>query len=211
MLDAFRKRRILQFQNVDYKKVGAQETLGDYWGKPDIDYQENSLEEYCHAVFNRHFHIAFHDFALLSVYAQWEANELLASRIHYQPCPVLLREYEWEALLEGQPLDPVEPNRIVCKSALRFEFDPGAESEKHPASHLHLNDPEVRIAVSRPLNIYGGFKLILDAFYPDLLGSAGNFLGQIKRNEAPTKVGDNQMFVSIQNPKEEKVKRTLRL
>jgi hypothetical protein len=96
-------------------------------------------------------------------------SEIVGHRLAYIPCPLRL---DPELLLTDSVLDVWDlareavPSHLVLRSAVRFDYDPIAAKESHPASHLTFNGVDCRIPVAYPLGPAEFFRFIFQHFYP---------------------------------------------
>ena len=112
------------------------------------------------------------DGSLLQLTFDLRGSGLVGHRIGYIPCLFLLDE-EGRALLRSEPiLDVIELFRgrgekyLRLRTPIRFDFDPDAATERHPASHMTLNHPNCRIPVRGPLGLGHFIKFVFWHFYP---------------------------------------------
>lgn len=55
--------------------------------------------------------------------------------------------------------------RFQMKSPVRFDYDVNARGELHPASHVHISDPDCRMPVHAPLSFGHFIRFIFKNFY----------------------------------------------
>jgi len=108
------------------------------------------------------------DGSLLQLTWKVAGGEIVGHRLAYIPCPLRLDE---ELLLTDGVLDvwdlarDAPESNIVLRSAVRFDYDPEAAGDAHPASHLTLNMVDCRIPVAFPLGPEEFFRFIFKHFY----------------------------------------------
>lgn len=54
---------------------------------------------------------------------------------------------------------------LRLRTPVRFDFDPDAAAERHPASHLSLNDQDCRIPVRGPMSLGHFIEFVFRHFY----------------------------------------------
>lgn len=126
------------------------------------------VENYIFFLENGHYSIVCNDGSLVQMSFKIYRGRIVNHRLAYIPCPVTfdpvelvergLDEVVIEAIL-GDDLD-----RLSLRGVVRFDFDPNAESDDHPASHLTLNYDETRIPVSRTFDASTFIRFIDENF-----------------------------------------------
>ena len=126
--------------------------------------------DYRHWIENGQFSALLRDGALIQVTYDVADGDLRGHRLAYVPCPF---QFEPDDL---DSMDPVElcdlygsgpSDQIVLASTIRFDYDPEAAEDGHPATHLSLNTPDCRIACVAPLRIGIFAEIVLGHFYPN--------------------------------------------
>lgn len=131
----------------------------------------HSIESYKAWVEAGAFSAMLFDGALLQITFEIVGGAVVSHRLAYVPCPFDV-DPEW--LRSEAALDLVDAyaeegaNRVELRSAVRFDYDPKAAKEGHPASHMTLNSVHCRIACAAPLRLGHFVDFVFSNFYPDL-------------------------------------------
>lgn len=124
------------------------------------------------------------DGSLIQMTYDFRRGKLCGHRIAYIPCPLDIDS----DLLESEVLDELidclgsTADDIQLRSMVRFDYDPANQKEKHPATHLTINNSECRIPVKSPLYPGTFVDFIIRNFYPDKI-SQHEFLKELPRNK----------------------------
>lgn len=117
------------------------------------------------------------DGGIIQISYMFAGDDIEGHRLNFHPCPYVfdLREFaSYDAgLLEYMDFVLAEyPEKsLVFRTPIRFDYDPAAAEEYHPASHLTLNASSCRIPVRAPVSFDTFMKFILENFYPSVWGS----------------------------------------
>lgn len=131
-----------------------------------------SIDEYVRILRERQYTALLYDGSLLQIsYDIKLPNEISGHRLCYFPCPIeinreVVEEFGLIDLIEMLSGDELR-TRVRLESPVRFEFDPDAASEHHPASHLTLSRNTCRIPVFAPLNLRQFFQFVFLNFYSE--------------------------------------------
>jgi len=130
-----------------------------------------TVEQYREWVIGSHYSAVLPDASLLQITYDVLGGEIAGHRLAYVPCPVIVDK----DLIREEPLIDVVDSyladgyaAVALRSPLRFDFDPGAASERHPASHMTFNSADCRIACVAPMHPYQFLDLVFTSFYPTL-------------------------------------------
>ena len=149
------------------------------WTKSAVAYARERnddvrLSEYLAALRNRDFSILMYDGAILQVSLDYASRRLVGHRYVFLPCPIFFQSGDLhhgdlgpvplEDYLSDIAVDELQ-DRIRIRAPLRFEFDPVAETEEHPASHVHVGKSESRVAVSGPVSSERFLRFVFKNFY----------------------------------------------
>lgn len=111
------------------------------------------IENYIFFVQNGHYSVIFRDGSLLQMSFKIFRGKIVNHRLAYIPCPVVFDQAELiERGLDEVVTDAVlgdDLNKLSLRGVVRFDFDPDAEADDHPACHLTFNYDDTRIPVSR--------------------------------------------------------------
>jgi hypothetical protein len=113
------------------------------------------------------------DASLLQLSYDFSGSQLIAHRLAYIPCPVDVDE---DLITAGEAVEDVvrlqldndPPDCVRLRSPIRFDFDLGAASDRHPAAHLTLNSSSCRIACVAPVHPYRFLDFVYRHFYPEM-------------------------------------------
>lgn len=110
-------------------------------------------------------------------------GELISQNFSYIPCPLNCnsinkedekKEVDDEEVIEisiddvadSLAVGILEVDRILMRTAVRFDYDANNDTEEHPANHVHLQSPGTRIMTNGPICFNKFIKHILEGFYP---------------------------------------------
>jgi hypothetical protein len=140
-----------------------------------------------------HYSAVLPDASLLQLTYDGSGNEIAGHRLVYVPCPVSPDEdllQEGEAILDVVNLefDEKEASRLLLRSPVRFDYDPGAAAPGHSASHLAINSAECRIPCVAPVHPYKFLDFVFRHFYPETWHTHEDFFaaGADRRLGSPT-------------------------
>lgn len=107
------------------------------------------------------------DGSLLQATYQFSGRDLVGHRLAFIPCPY---NVDLDLLAEGAPIVDVislyRDSMPVLRSPIRFDYDPGAARNGHPATHMTLNGTSCRIACISPMHIHRFIDFVFRNFYP---------------------------------------------
>ncbi|MGO8908852.1 MAG: DUF2290 domain-containing protein [Bradyrhizobium sp.] len=130
---------------------------------------ENSVIYYLELIKESKFSWMLFDASLVQIWYRIRRGEIVGHRFCYIPAPfeVDLREGNGasdlaEIIEGGSAASPLEQSR---RTILRFECDPQAQAESHPAAHLHLNSNNCRIPMRSAITVKEFVNFLLRFFY----------------------------------------------
>lgn len=127
------------------------------------------IEQYLEIYRNRQFHFLLFDGSLIRFSFCFEKNKLISENLLWWPCPIrnfhVDNLFEIEALLDSLNGTLFKQN-LYMRSPIRLDYDSSRDEENHPLYHFHLENPDTRIGLNRPLCINGFMRFILQNFYP---------------------------------------------
>jgi hypothetical protein len=113
------------------------------------------------------------DGGVIQIAMTYNGDDIERSRLSYHPCPLEVLQHDVNAF-DGSFVDLIQEilaqdrdDSVVLRSPIRFDFDPEAAAESHPASHVTINDPSCRIAARAPLSFDTFMRFVLEHFYPE--------------------------------------------
>lgn len=160
---------------------------------PRARYRFGTIAEYRRLLEDRQFTILLYDGGLIRAQYEFRRNDVVAHSLGYYPCPVVfpdeylnqgvsigeivdhflskaLEERDWEVYFDGSGVrstdaeGPPEPT-LLMRGPFRFDYDPEAEGDFHPASHVHLSVQECRLPVHAPLSFGQFMSFVFRNFY----------------------------------------------
>jgi hypothetical protein len=138
-----------------------------------------SLSDYADLVKRKQYTLLLLDYSFLQISFVVDERQILWHRLVYYPCPLTTNEDEDGDIPILDLIDLLDEREIIDRlrqeTPLRFEFDPAAATEDHPASHLHMSRNCCRIPVYAPLTLGHFIRFIFKHFYPTVW-NANNFL-----------------------------------
>ena len=130
-----------------------------------------SLDDYVGWVNAGAYTVLLFDGAFLQFSYDFHQDRLAAHRLAYYPNPFDMDLVE----LQQRPLlDVLDEYRqdwtrgLRLRSPLRFDFDPLAVNDGHPATHLTLNSADCRWAMVSPMSPGQFLRFVFRHFYPSL-------------------------------------------
>ena len=139
----------------------------------------------------RSFLAILRDGSLLRASYKFRHRDLTAHSLWFWPCPL---DVPRDEIMEQTPLDALDlyaadwQRYIRFRTPMRFDYDPGAACQDHPASHLHAQAHNCRIAIERPLGFAAFVRFVFRNFYcpdwnahPDLWGGLADELPEQSR------------------------------
>ncbi len=137
--------------------------------------QFGTVKEYLYFLNNRQYSVVLNDGAIIQISYRLKRNKVVWHRLSYHPCPFhfSLDDLANQALADFiANLDHLSlRERLLTKSAIRFDFDPNEARSGHPASHVTLNATCCRIPVRASLDLRSFIEFVFLNFYPELWNS----------------------------------------
>lgn len=137
----------------------------------DFEFEENSVLHYLESIKQDRISWLLFDGSIIQIRYSIKKSAIAGYRYCYIPSPynVDLRSNQTDNILElidsVSVEDPLSKGR---RTMLRFEFDQIAQTEHHPASHLHINSSECRIPLRAPIVVNEFVSFIMKYFYSGL-------------------------------------------
>ena len=133
------------------------------------NYAEHSTNHYVECVRQDRLSWLLFDGSIVQVSYRLRGTRIVFHRYCYIPAPfdadlragLGLDISEW---IESASVS--DPLSATHRSALRFEYDPDAATEEHPAAHLHLNSPKCRIPMRGPISARDFVSFMITFLYP---------------------------------------------
>lgn len=127
--------------------------------------------EYSHWVTHAMYSALLRDGSLLQVSYKVNGGQITGHRLAWVPPPF---DFDPDLLVSEATLDLLEiyladeGEEIQLRSPIRFDFDPDAATETHPASHFTMNGPSCRVECVGPLRLGRFVEFVFTHFYRDL-------------------------------------------
>ncbi len=108
------------------------------------------------------------DGSLIRASYAFRRNRLVGHSLWYWPYPL---DVPREDIEQETPLDALDlyeaswRERARYRTPMRFDYAPDAAGEDHPASHLHFQVDDCRLAVERPVSFGSFVRFIFRNFY----------------------------------------------
>ena len=134
------------------------------------------------------------DGSFIQVTYDFEYTELVQHRLLYFPCPF---DFDIEFLDDLSLTELVHLyldegiDKVRLRTPVRFDYDPNANSEVHPASHMTFQWSHSRIPVMSPLSLGHFIQFVFQNFYP-FLWNTHRFLKEWPRVEFDTTISEEQ-------------------
>lgn len=129
-----------------------------------------TLSQYQSTLDEKSYLAILQDGAIIRGNFVFRRTDLIAHSLWYWPCPFEIPpdDIRMETPLGALDLYCASWQEVVrFRTPLRFDYDPSRARRGHPASHLHMQTPECRIAVSRPLGFATFVRFVFRHFLPD--------------------------------------------
>jgi len=127
------------------------------------------ISQYIEMYYNRMFHFMLKDGSLIRFNYEFKGRDLVSQNLLWWPCPIKgLKINPTEDIdsvidrLNGK----VKAEEIIMRSPLRVDYDCLIDTQSHPLCHMHFENPDTRLALNKPLCIYGFMEFIFGNFYP---------------------------------------------
>lgn len=128
-----------------------------------------SIAEYRGFVSSEAFSALLFDGSLLYLSYDFQGSELIGHRLLYYPCPITIEpEMSNEPILDILDYCLGETHLLRLRSPLRFDYDPLRAKANHPASHMHFQHEDCRLAVFAPMSVGRFLEFVFRNFYPDI-------------------------------------------
>lgn len=120
------------------------------------------------------YHCVLFDGSIVRVQFKFQKNILLQESLLYWPAPIIIPEEEIDELGIREAINlyfsdiKVSSKNFIMRSPFRFDYDPSNNSERHPATHVHIQHANCRIGAKRPICFNTFIKFIFSNFYPDI-------------------------------------------
>lgn len=120
------------------------------------------------------YHCILFDGSIIRVYFKFKKNILTNESLLYWPAPIVIPEEDVDELGIREALDMYIASQDSTKTELRMrtpvrlDFDPLAQKEGHPVTHLHMQHHNCRISVNSPCCFNSFIKFVFMHFYPHI-------------------------------------------
>ena len=132
-------------------------------------YEHPTVDQYITWLENGDYSALLYDGSLIQIAYEVEGGEVSRHRLCYFPCPY---DLDRNLLKEGVPIGDVvalyRDSDALLRSPIRFDFDPQAAAQGHPASHFTINGINCRIACVAPLHVMRFLDFIFRQFHTQL-------------------------------------------
>lgn len=133
-----------------------------------------TLRSYKHWIDTRSYSAVLMDGALLQITYEIVDRAITGHRLAFIPSPFNMDS----ALMQSEGLTDLvdlyetgQPQDVILRSSVRFDFDPSASDDVHPSSHLTINGKDCRIPCAAPLRLGHFADFIFRNFYRDVWNS----------------------------------------
>jgi hypothetical protein len=160
------------------------------WNSEDYpDLSNHSIEDirsYLFFLDNQHYSLICRDGSILQMSFKVKRGEVIGHRLCFIPCPVEIdiSQLQDASLVEIVKESIFSKNFDVLRQrgAIRFDYDPSAATDDHPAAHATINFDESRIPVGRVFDACS-FLEFIDSKFLARNASLGRFSLPIARDE----------------------------
>ena len=133
------------------------------------------IMDYVTLLERKEYSYLMYDGAIVQVSYVFEGEAIDRHRLLYYPCPFsidvsLLEQFEASLsdLIREVYMEDLERS-VVLSSPIRFDYEPEAAADFHPASHITMNKNTCRIPVRSPMRFDQFTRFVLENFYPHVL------------------------------------------
>lgn len=129
-----------------------------------------SLVQYRRSLLESSYLAILRDGTIIKGFYAFKHNKLVKHSLWYWPCPFAIPD---EDIMQETPLGALElysnswEKYVRFRTPMRFDYHPEAAKDGHPASHLHMQSPECRIAVERPLGFASFVRFVFRNFHQE--------------------------------------------
>jgi len=129
-----------------------------------------TLSQYQCILHDNSYLAVLRDGAIIKGNYVFRSNDLIRYSLWYWPCPF---EISHEDIESETPLGALDlyslswEEAVRFRTPLRFDYDTLNENPGHPMAHLHIQVPECRIPVARPLGFATFVRFIFRNFFSD--------------------------------------------
>lgn len=129
-----------------------------------------SIQMYCAWLEAQAFSAILYDGSILQMSYDFKGAKLVGHRLMYFPCPfdIDTNLLTSEGLLDVVSLYRGNDNDVKLRTPLRFDYDPEAQKEGHPAAHFTMLWSHCRWAVVAPVSPGHFIQFVFRHFYPHL-------------------------------------------
>ena len=109
------------------------------------------------------------DGSIIQISYDFDDSALVGHRLLYFPCPFDLELEYLDTFTLSELIDVYfgeGTEWVRLRSPVRFDYDPTALSEHHPASHMTFQWSHARIPVKSPLSLGHFIQFVFQNFYP---------------------------------------------
>lgn len=108
------------------------------------------------------------DGSLLQITYSVSSGDISGHRLAYVPSPVAIDEELIDSgdLIEYLTGMPFAAADLSLRSPVRFDYDPSAASQAHPASHLTVSGVDCRVPCRTWMPLSGFVQFVFQHFYP---------------------------------------------
>lgn len=160
-----------------HEKNSAVETLtwGNHKsGRHNAGDSFNTLNQYATIYDTGAYHCILFDGSIIRVFYEFDKNILKRQSLLFWPAPIPdIPESDvdelgmWDALSLYLGDLRVENTNFRMRTPVRFDYDSGNDTLKHPGTHVHMQHSECRIGSRAPLCFNTFISFIFQNFYPD--------------------------------------------
>ena len=170
------KLNVLYFFNEVYPCMSRENTEVLSWNnhipsRSNCGRNFTKLDQYSHIISTNSFHCILFDGSIIRSSFEFTGAKLIFHSHLWWPAPY---DYELDTtdgctpqvLFDEFTSDPKWMNVVSMRSPMRIDFSPESENEKHPLLHMHVQHPECRLSIDRPICFNAFMIFILQNFYP---------------------------------------------
>jgi Uncharacterized conserved protein (DUF2290) len=130
--------------------------------------QHPTLTDYLRWVEDGAYSALLADGSLLQITYSVSAGDVVGHRLAYVPSPVMVDEDMFDSgdLVDYLTGMPFAASDLSLRSPIRFDYDPPAAGEAHPASHLTVSVVDCRVPCRTWLPLSAFVRFVYQHFYP---------------------------------------------
>lgn len=141
-------------------------------GRQNAPREFTRINYFLHILRARSFSAILFDGSIIRISYKFYKESLVEYNFLWWPSPFCLdfdetQDLTMDELVESHIDSNSWSENIQMRSPIRFDYDCARDEDFHPASHVHMQDPDCRMRVSHPICLNTFLKFIFCNFYSE--------------------------------------------